>query len=64
MFRVTASRSLLTGGARSPAPAIFLFCFVARGRAGDKEVQTAQGTYMVYVHAGTNPFDTITQAVK
>jgi len=27
-------------------------------------VQTAQGTYMVYVHAGTNPFDTITQAVK
>nr|CAB3497751.1 unnamed protein product [Digitaria exilis]CAB3504028.1 unnamed protein product [Digitaria exilis] len=22
------------------------------------------GTYMVYVHAGTNPFDTITQAVK
>ncbi|CAN6280870.1 unnamed protein product [Urochloa humidicola] len=29
--------------------------------SGDKAVQ---GTYMVYVHAGTNPFDTITQAVK
>uniref|UniRef100_A0A0E0KKJ1 galactinol--sucrose galactosyltransferase n=1 Tax=Oryza punctata TaxID=4537 RepID=A0A0E0KKJ1_ORYPU len=32
--------------------------------SGDKAVQTAQGTYMVYMHAGTNPFDTITQAVK
>uniref|UniRef100_A0A0D9W0H1 galactinol--sucrose galactosyltransferase n=1 Tax=Leersia perrieri TaxID=77586 RepID=A0A0D9W0H1_9ORYZ len=32
--------------------------------SGDKAVQTAQGTYMVYVHAGTNPFDAITQAVK
>lgn len=32
--------------------------------AGDKAVQTAQGTCMLYVHAGTNPFDTITQAVK
>ncbi|CAL4936633.1 unnamed protein product [Urochloa decumbens] len=32
--------------------------------SGDKAVQTQQGTYMVYVHAGTNPFDTITQAVK
>ncbi|KAL6638101.1 hypothetical protein ACP70R_025673 [Stipagrostis hirtigluma subsp. patula] len=32
--------------------------------SGDKAVQTTQGTYMVYVHAGTNPFDTITQAVK
>ncbi|CAN6308801.1 unnamed protein product [Urochloa humidicola] len=32
--------------------------------SGDKAVRTAQGTYMVYVHAGTNPFDTITQAVK
>ncbi|XP_052146500.1 probable galactinol--sucrose galactosyltransferase 2 [Oryza glaberrima] len=32
--------------------------------SGDKAVQTAQGTYMVYVHAGANPFDTITQAVK
>jgi hypothetical protein len=42
----------------SPAPAIFSFF------SGDKAVQTAQGTYMVYVHAGTNPFDTITQAVK
>ncbi|CAD6215103.1 unnamed protein product [Miscanthus lutarioriparius] len=32
--------------------------------SGDKAVQTAQGTYMVYVHAGTNPFDTIAQAVR
>ncbi|CAN6322212.1 unnamed protein product [Urochloa humidicola] len=32
--------------------------------SGDKAVQTEQGTYMVYVHAGTNPFDTIAQAVK
>ncbi|ONM10616.1 putative galactinol--sucrose galactosyltransferase 2 [Zea mays] len=32
--------------------------------SGDKAVQTAQGTCMLYVHAGTNPFDTITQAVK
>ncbi|KAF0910938.1 hypothetical protein E2562_005335 [Oryza meyeriana var. granulata] len=32
--------------------------------SGDKAVQTAQGTYMVYMHAGTNPFDAITQAVK
>ncbi|XBI25543.1 hypothetical protein VPH35_050459 [Triticum aestivum] len=33
-------------------------------RAGDKAVQTEQGMNSVYVHAGTNPFDTITQAVK
>ncbi|TVU44474.1 hypothetical protein EJB05_03917 [Eragrostis curvula] len=32
--------------------------------SGDKAVQTAQAANMVYVHAGTNPFDTITQAVK
>ncbi|XP_015694560.2 probable galactinol--sucrose galactosyltransferase 2 [Oryza brachyantha] len=32
--------------------------------SGDKAVQTEQGVNMVYVHAGTNPFDTITQAVK
>jgi hypothetical protein len=27
-------------------------------------VQTEQGMNNVYIHAGTNPFDTITQAVK
>uniref|UniRef100_J3LTZ8 galactinol--sucrose galactosyltransferase n=1 Tax=Oryza brachyantha TaxID=4533 RepID=J3LTZ8_ORYBR len=32
--------------------------------SGDKAVQTAQGTHMVYMHAGANPFDAITQAVK
>uniref|UniRef100_A0A0D9WWR5 galactinol--sucrose galactosyltransferase n=1 Tax=Leersia perrieri TaxID=77586 RepID=A0A0D9WWR5_9ORYZ len=32
--------------------------------SGDKAVQTEQGVNMVYLHAGTNPFDTITQAVK
>ncbi|KAL5197001.1 hypothetical protein ABZP36_000513 [Zizania latifolia] len=32
--------------------------------SGDTAVQTEQGTNMVYIHAGTNPFHTITQAVK
>lgn len=32
--------------------------------SGDKAVETEQGMNNVYVHAGTNPFDTITQAVK
>lgn len=32
--------------------------------SGDKAVQTEQGMHSVYIHAGTNPFDTITQAVK
>uniref|UniRef100_A0A0E0LIE5 galactinol--sucrose galactosyltransferase n=1 Tax=Oryza punctata TaxID=4537 RepID=A0A0E0LIE5_ORYPU len=32
--------------------------------SGDKAVQTEQGVNMVYIHAGTNPFDTITQAIK
>uniref|UniRef100_M8CEM6 galactinol--sucrose galactosyltransferase n=1 Tax=Aegilops tauschii TaxID=37682 RepID=M8CEM6_AEGTA len=32
--------------------------------SGDKAVQTEQGMNSVYIHAGTNPFDTITQAVK
>lgn len=32
--------------------------------SGDKAVQTEQGMQMVYIHAGDNPFDTITQAVK
>lgn len=27
-------------------------------------MQTEQGVNSVYIHAGTNPFDTITQAVK
>ncbi|PKA45603.1 putative galactinol--sucrose galactosyltransferase 2 [Apostasia shenzhenica] len=32
--------------------------------SGDKEVETTQGLYMVYVHAGSNPFEVINQAVK
>uniref|UniRef100_A0A0E0E914 galactinol--sucrose galactosyltransferase n=1 Tax=Oryza meridionalis TaxID=40149 RepID=A0A0E0E914_9ORYZ len=32
--------------------------------SGDKAVQTEQVVNMVYIHAGTNPFDTITQAIK
>lgn len=32
--------------------------------SGDKAVQTEQGMHMVYIHAGTNPFDTINHAVK
>ncbi|CAM0884170.1 unnamed protein product [Alopecurus aequalis] len=32
--------------------------------SGDKAVQTEQGMNNVYIHAGTNPFDTITQAVR
>ncbi|KAG8100323.1 hypothetical protein GUJ93_ZPchr0013g36255 [Zizania palustris] len=32
--------------------------------SGDKAVKTEQATNMVYIHAGTNPFHAITQAVK
>jgi negative regulator of replication initiation len=32
--------------------------------AGDKAVETSQGTHLVYVHAGTNPFEVIRQSVK
>ncbi|KAB2608268.1 galactinol--sucrose galactosyltransferase 2 [Pyrus ussuriensis x Pyrus communis] len=32
--------------------------------SGDSAVQTNQGQCLVYVHAGTNPFEVITQAVK
>ncbi|KAM0952016.1 putative glycosyl hydrolase 36, aldolase-type TIM barrel, glycoside hydrolase superfamily [Dioscorea sansibarensis] len=32
--------------------------------SGDKEVETNQGMHMVYMHAGTNPFEVINQAVK
>lgn len=32
--------------------------------AGDDEVQTDQGLYLVYMHAGTNPFEVINEAVK
>ncbi|XP_062187056.1 probable galactinol--sucrose galactosyltransferase 2 [Phragmites australis] len=31
--------------------------------SGDKAVQTEQGAHMLYIHAGDNPFDTITAAV-
>ncbi|ERN00911.1 hypothetical protein AMTRI_Chr03g139800 [Amborella trichopoda] len=32
--------------------------------SGDKEVRTSQGLHMVYMHAGTNPFEVINHAVK
>ncbi|KAJ0982661.1 hypothetical protein J5N97_010916 [Dioscorea zingiberensis] len=32
--------------------------------SGDMAVETNQGMYMVYMHAGTNPYEVINQAVK
>ncbi|XP_027068759.2 probable galactinol--sucrose galactosyltransferase 2 [Coffea arabica] len=32
--------------------------------SGDHAVETNQGLYLVYIHAGTNPFEVINQAVK
>ncbi|KAF5474127.1 hypothetical protein F2P56_006056 [Juglans regia] len=32
--------------------------------SGDTAVETNQGLHLVYMHAGTNPFEVITQAVK
>lgn len=32
--------------------------------SGDNDVQTSQGLHLVYMHAGTNPFEVINQAVK
>jgi raffinose synthase len=32
--------------------------------SGDNAVETNQGLYVVYMHAGTNPFEVISQAVK
>ncbi|KAG8371935.1 hypothetical protein BUALT_Bualt12G0014500 [Buddleja alternifolia] len=32
--------------------------------SGDNAVETDQGLHLVYMHAGTNPFEVITQAVK
>ncbi|XP_057770328.1 probable galactinol--sucrose galactosyltransferase 2 [Salvia miltiorrhiza] len=32
--------------------------------SGDNAVETNQGHYLVYMHAGTNPFEVINQAVK
>lgn len=37
---------------------------VCLGFAGDNAVETNQGLYLVYMHAGTNPFEVINQAVK
>jgi len=34
------------------------------GFAGDPAVQTDHGLHLVYMHAGTNPFEVINQAVK
>lgn len=32
--------------------------------SGDNDVQTSQGLHLVYMHAGTNPFEVINEAVK
>lgn len=32
--------------------------------SGDDAVKTNQGNFLVYVHAGTNPFEVINQGVK
>ena len=41
-----------------------LFLVVRFGIAGDNDVETNQGLHLVYMHAGTNPFEVINQAVK
>lgn len=41
-----------------------LFFVVWFGFAGDNDVETNQGLHLVYMHAGTNPFEVINQAVK
>jgi raffinose synthase len=41
-----------------------MFFFVVWfGFAGDSAVETNQGLNLVYMHAGTNPFEVINQAV-
>ena len=32
--------------------------------AGDNAVETNQGLHLIYMHAGTNPFEVVYQAVK
>ncbi|XP_010554842.1 PREDICTED: probable galactinol--sucrose galactosyltransferase 2 [Tarenaya hassleriana] len=49
-------RSVLQGNAKNEIE----ICL----ESGDKAVETTQGTHLVYVHAGTNPFEVIRQAVK
>ena len=41
-----------------------LFLVVRFGIAGDNDVETNQSLHLVYMHAGTNPFEVINQAVK
>lgn len=45
-------------------PKRLVFCGVWIGFAGDNAVKTNQGLHLVYMHAGTNPFEVINQAVK
>ncbi|TQD80640.1 hypothetical protein C1H46_033819 [Malus baccata] len=47
---------------KEPKTTLFFCCVF--GFAGDSAVQTNQGQCLVYMHAGTNPFEVITQAVK
>lgn len=49
-------RSVLQGNEKSEIE----ICF----ESGDHAVETNQGLHMVYMHAGTNPFEVINQAVK
>ncbi|XP_058738252.1 probable galactinol--sucrose galactosyltransferase 2 [Vicia villosa] len=49
-------RSVLQGNEKSEIEVCF--------ESGDHAVETNQGLHMVYMHAGTNPFEVINQAVK
>ncbi|KAB2604163.1 galactinol--sucrose galactosyltransferase 2 [Pyrus ussuriensis x Pyrus communis] len=48
---------------KEPKTTLFFVLYVF-GFAGDSAVQTNQGQCLVYMDAGTNPFEVITQAVK
>lgn len=52
------------GRIESKEPTRLVFCGVWFGFAGDSAVETNQGLHLVYMHAGTNPFEVINQAVK
>jgi hypothetical protein len=56
-MKMKFSTSFFVGGAGD------IFSFSLSG-AADKAVRTAQAANVVYVHAGTNSFDTITHAVE
>lgn len=39
-------------------------CFRCHLVVGDNAIETKQGLRLVYMHAGTNPFEVISEAVK